>query len=258
MKTFKGTLSMKYILYCFVVTFAFLTLTACGGGGGDSTQPAASTYTLSFSSGANGSLSGTASQTVNQGASSSIVSAVAVTGYHFVNWTEGATVVGVNAALSVHNVTANHSYTANFAADAAIKTSAILKINLTGTLPAGTAISGAAFTLTLPANVTPALVSGVVANGVITPSGTFVGGTQAPPLYTVATASAPGTIYLTLVNPVAAGTTQVGEVATITLQLTNGVTPVAGSFGVSGVSVSDVLYNSIGSMSATVASVTLQ
>jgi hypothetical protein len=139
------------------------------------------------------------------------------------------------------------------------KTTAILTINLTGTLPIGSAITGVAFTLTLPANVTPALTNGAVAIGVVTPSGTFLGGTQATPVYTAATANTPGTIYLTLANAAAAGTSQVGEVATITLQLANGATVTAGDFGFTGgINVTDVLYNSIGGMSANVAGVILQ
>lgn len=75
------------------------------------------TYAVSFSSGGNGTLTGTASQTVNHGASTSEVTAVPATGHHFVNWTEGAAVVNATAALTVSNVTATHAYTANFAAD---------------------------------------------------------------------------------------------------------------------------------------------
>lgn len=139
------------------------------------------------------------------------------------------------------------------------KTTATLKMNLTGTLPASTGISGAGFTLTLPTDVTPALTSGVVSNGVATPSGTFAGGTQTPPIYTAATASTPGTLKVTLANSIPAGVTQVGEVATITLQLANGAAPTTGSFGVSAVSVVDaVLYNSISGMGAEVAGLSLQ
>lgn len=221
--------------------------------------PSTATYTLSFVAGGNGTLTGTADQTVNQGASSGAVTAVPASGYHFVNWTEGGSIAGVNAALAVTNVTANHSYTANFAIDTQVKTTAILAINLTGTLPASTAIAGAMFTLTLPPDVTPAITNGAVINGVVTPSGVFAGGTLTPPVYTAATASAPGTLIVTLVNSNPTGLTQVGEVATISLQLANGVTPTAANFGLSAVSVIDAtLYNTISGMSANVASVTLQ
>jgi len=74
------------------------------------------TYAITFQSGGNGTLTGTASQTINYGGNASTVTAVPATGYRFINWTEGATVVGTVAALSITNVTAPHSYTANFAA----------------------------------------------------------------------------------------------------------------------------------------------
>jgi hypothetical protein len=139
------------------------------------------------------------------------------------------------------------------------KTSASLTINLTGALPASTGISGTTFTLTLPANVTPKTTNDVVDSGVVALSGTFAGGTQTPPVYTAATATAPGTISVTLANSVTDGVMQAGEVAKITLQLANGAAPTAASFGVSGVSVVDASqYNTISGMAVSVASVTLQ
>ena len=75
------------------------------------------TYTVTFISGGNGTLTGTTSQTVVEGGNTTSVTAIPAGGYHFVNWTEGATVVAVTAALSISNVTAAHSYTANFVAN---------------------------------------------------------------------------------------------------------------------------------------------
>ncbi len=140
------------------------------------------------------------------------------------------------------------------------KTTATLTINLTGTLPASTAIAGADFTLTLPANVTPATTGGVVATSVVTNSGTFSGSTLVPQVtYTAAASSTPGTLRVILSSSGVGGVTQVGAVATITLQLANSAVPTTGSFSLSAVSVTDaVLYNPIGGMGATVASVTLQ
>jgi hypothetical protein len=139
------------------------------------------------------------------------------------------------------------------------KTTASLTINLTGNLPPSTAIAGTDFTLTLPANVTPALTNGEVASGVVSLSGTFAGGIQTPPVFTPATAITPGTLKVILANPVNTGVIQVGEVATITLQLVNGTAPTTGSFGVNAVSVIDAtFYNTISGMGASVASVTLQ
>jgi uncharacterized repeat protein (TIGR02543 family) len=254
---------MKKIRRYLALTLTLLILAACGGGGGGgggSTQsPSASTYTLTFASGGNGTLTGTASQMIAQAGNASAVTAVPSAGYHFVNWTEDGSAVGVNASLSVTNVSANHSYTANFAIDTQAKTAATLTINLTGSLPVSTAISGAAFTLTLPVNVTPAMVNGAIATGVVSVSGTFAGSTLSPQVvYTAATSSA-GTLNITLANSIQAGVTQVGEVATITLQLANGAAPTAGSFGLSAVSVIDAtLYAPITGMNAVIAGVTLQ
>jgi len=68
-------------------------------------------YTLKYSAGTNGTLSGTASQTVNAGGSGTLVTAVANTGYHFASWSDGVT----TAARTDTNVKANIAVTANFA-----------------------------------------------------------------------------------------------------------------------------------------------
>lgn len=135
-----------------------------------------------------------------------------------------------------------------------------LKINLAGTLPASTAISGADFTVTLPANVTPVLTNGVVATNVVANSATFAGSTLSPQVtYAAATASNPGTLRVILSSSDLVGVAQVGEAATITLQLANGVAPTTANFGLSAISVFDVsLYNHISGMNASIASVTLQ
>lgn len=141
----------------------------------------------------------------------------------------------------------------------AAKTTAKLTINLTGSLPASSAIAGADITLTLPANVTPAMTNGAVATAAVTLTGTFAGGTQTPPVYTAAVGNSPGTLKMTLVNPVHSGVTQVGEVATITLQLANDAAPTVANFGVSAVIVIDAtIYGTISGMGASVAGVTLQ
>jgi hypothetical protein len=140
------------------------------------------------------------------------------------------------------------------------KTTAKLTIDLTGTLTASSAISGAAFTLTLPADVTPAITNGGIASGVVASSGTFVGSTLSPQvIYTPVTAGAPGTLKVTLANSIPNGVTQIGEVATITLQLSNGATPTVSSFGLSSVNVIDAaLYAPITGMNAIVKNVALQ
>ena len=72
---------------------------------------AINTFTLTYTAGANGSLSGTTPQTVNYNASGTAVTAVPATGYYFVNWSDGST---ANPRTDT-NVTATKSVTANFA-----------------------------------------------------------------------------------------------------------------------------------------------
>src|SRR5207248_10228218 len=72
---------------------------------------AINTYTLTYTAGSNGSISGTSPQTVNYGASGTAVTAVPNTGYHFVNWSDNST----QNPRTDTNVTADISVTANFA-----------------------------------------------------------------------------------------------------------------------------------------------
>ncbi len=140
------------------------------------------------------------------------------------------------------------------------KTTATLKITQIGTLPVSKTISGADFTITLPANVAPALTNGSVSTGVVTVTGTFSSSTLAPQVvYTPATGNNPGTLKVILASSEQAGLSLVGEMATITLQLANGAVPTTSSFGVSGDSVFDAtLYAPIAGMSVGVANVGLQ
>ena len=76
-------------------------------------DPPVDTYTVTYTAGANGTISGTSPQTVNQGASSTAVTATPDTGYHFVSWSDGS----LTAARTDTNVTANINATASFAVD---------------------------------------------------------------------------------------------------------------------------------------------
>ena len=71
------------------------------------------THTLSYTTDGNGTISGTASQTVNYGSDGTSVTAVANTGYHFVNWSDGLT----TASRTDTNVIADKAVQANFAID---------------------------------------------------------------------------------------------------------------------------------------------
>ncbi len=95
---------------------------------------AINTYTLSYTAGANGTLTGTVSQTVNYNASGTAVTAVPNTGYHFVNWSDGKT---ANPRTDA-SVTANVNVTANFAANT------VTNYTLTYTAGANGSISGTA------------------------------------------------------------------------------------------------------------------
>ncbi len=68
-------------------------------------------YTLSYIAGANGSVTGTTSQTVSYGSNGTEVTAVPDKGYHFVSWSDGVT----TPARTDANITGNISVTANFA-----------------------------------------------------------------------------------------------------------------------------------------------
>jgi len=74
----------------------------------------ANTHTLTYTAGAHGSITGTSPQAVDDGADGSAVTAVANTGYHFVNWSDDST----DNPRTDTGVTDNISVTANFEATA--------------------------------------------------------------------------------------------------------------------------------------------
>lgn len=72
------------------------------------------TYTATYNSGGNGTISGTATQTINHGESATAVTATPSANYHFVAWNDGLlTTTRLDAAI-----TGSISKTANFAIDA--------------------------------------------------------------------------------------------------------------------------------------------
>jgi len=72
---------------------------------------AINTYGLTYTAGANGSISGITPQTVNHGSNGTLVTAVPDTGYHLTSWSDGV----LTAARTDTNITAEQGYTANFA-----------------------------------------------------------------------------------------------------------------------------------------------
>ncbi len=82
------------------------------------------TFTLTYSAGANGTISGTTPQTVDYNASGTAVTAVPATGYHFVKWSDESTAnprtdtgvtanITVSAAFSIDTFTVTASASAN-------------------------------------------------------------------------------------------------------------------------------------------------
>ena len=72
------------------------------------------TFTLTYTAGANGAITGVSPQTVAHGSEGTAVTAVPDAHYHFVNWSDAST----SNPRTDTNVTANISVTANFAIDA--------------------------------------------------------------------------------------------------------------------------------------------
>jgi photosystem II stability/assembly factor-like uncharacterized protein/tRNA U38,U39,U40 pseudouridine synthase TruA len=112
---------------------------------------AINTYTLTYTAGANGTITGTTPQTVNYNGSGTQVTAVASAGYHFVNWSDG----GLTAARTDSNVTAAVNVTANFTADAATYTltyTAGANGTISGTSPQTVSENGSGTAVTAVAN----------------------------------------------------------------------------------------------------------
>ena len=95
-----------------LVLLALTMLLGCKNSPSDTT-----TYTVTFLAGTGGSLTGSTSQTVTSGGSTTAVTAVANTGFAFTNWTGSTT--NTLAALTLTNVTSNMTITANFTATTA-------------------------------------------------------------------------------------------------------------------------------------------
>jgi hypothetical protein len=87
------------------------------------------TYTLTYASGPNGTITGTTPQTVNHGTNGSAVVAVPDLHYHFVSWSDGV----LTAERTDLNVTASVDVTATFTIDT---------FTLTYTAGAGGSITG--------------------------------------------------------------------------------------------------------------------
>ncbi|MBF0102918.1 MAG: DUF4214 domain-containing protein [Desulfobacterales bacterium] len=76
------------------------------------TESSTTTYTVTFTAGSGGQITGETTQTITSGGSSSAVTATPDSGYEFTGWTGDYT--GTNNPLTLTNVTANMNITANF------------------------------------------------------------------------------------------------------------------------------------------------
>lgn len=83
---------------------------------------AADVYTLTFTAAENGSLTGSTSQEIAFGGSTSPVTAVPATGYHFVDWRGDGGFTSTDNPLTVSGATASGTYTAKFEIDTHIVT----------------------------------------------------------------------------------------------------------------------------------------
>ena len=132
------------------------------------TTTGGTTYTLTYTAGANGSITGTTPQTVNAGANGTPVTAVPNANYHFVQWSDAST----QNPRTDTNVAANISVTASFAINTFTVTPSVagngsIAPNTPQTVNGGTTT---AFTLTPNANNHIVNVTG-------TCGGTLVGNT---------------------------------------------------------------------------------
>jgi len=101
--------------------------------------PPPATYTLTYTAGPNGSITGSSIQTINSGSNGSAVTAVANSGYHFVNWSDGST---ANPRTDT-NVSGDVTVTAQFDQDAVVAdtTAPTAPANLVATAPNSSSVS---------------------------------------------------------------------------------------------------------------------
>ncbi|MBK7801800.1 MAG: VCBS repeat-containing protein [Chloracidobacterium sp.] len=102
------------------------------------------TYTLTYMSGGNGSITGASLQTVNHGADGSTVTAVPATGYHFVDWSDNST----QNPRTDSGITADISVTANFTRNEYTLTTTVVGYGVVNRSVAGPYYYGDAVTLT--------------------------------------------------------------------------------------------------------------
>jgi len=106
-------------------------------------------YTLTYSAGPNGLISGPTPQTIGQGCDGSPVTAVANTGYHFTNWSDGV----LTASRTDTNVTTNVTVTAYFAVNPQLGLTVLPNTWAVGPLPLSAIVESTTFSATNTGNV---------------------------------------------------------------------------------------------------------
>jgi hypothetical protein len=118
-------------------------------------------YTLTYNAGAHGSISGTSPQMVNHGDSGTPVTAVADSGYEFVDWSDSST---ANPRTDT-NVTANITVAANFAASASNNANLSNLVLSAGAIQPAFDSNTVSYTLTVPTSTTTTTVTPTAADG---------------------------------------------------------------------------------------------
>jgi uncharacterized repeat protein (TIGR01451 family) len=135
-------------------------------------------YTLTYIAGADGTITGTSTQPVDDGADGSAVTAVPNSGYQFSNWSDGST---ANPRTD-SDVTSSISVTANFTSIPVVSSgggggggSAQANIGITSVVDNGGPVTGSTIHYTLTASATgPSASFGMVVNDVLPAGLTFV------------------------------------------------------------------------------------
>jgi uncharacterized repeat protein (TIGR01451 family) len=175
----------------------------------------ASAYTLTYTAGANGTITGTSTQTVDAGADGSAVTAVPNSGYQFSSWSDNGSTV---ASRTDTDVTADVNAMANFTAIPVVSSgggggggggSAQANIGITSAVDNGSPTTGSTIHYTLTVSATgPSTSFGIVANDVLPAGLTFVSASSSEGSYNSSTG------VWTI------GSLNIGQTATLTIAAT--------------------------------------
>ncbi len=197
---------------------AGITNATLGIGSTTPPTPPATTYTLSYTAGANGSITGSLTQTVNAGANGSTVIAVANTGYHLVDWSDGST---ANPRTDT-SVGANLSVIANFVQDTVViipdTTAPTAPSNLKATAPNSSSVN-----LNWTASVDNVGITGYA----ITRNGQVIATTPTASYTDSAVVSGTTYTYSVVASDAAGNLSAPSNGATVTVPVVSGPTPVA-------------------------------